>query len=415
LSKLKKDLIDAGVPKTHIAIKTADVNELRGVDLLSEDCPIRYIITVNALKEGWDCPFAYILATVANRSSVVDVEQILGRVLRLPNAKKSASNTLNICYCLTSSASFHETLERVVAGLQSAGFSDRDYRTVDAPPTVPFAYESDSVQQINMIGEKSNKFDEPTDIDGVRAYISERESTGDSVSDASVPFDLLAQADRTAKEYDDYIEHQVEPGAVASEVREKMNEFHIAAEFADEVKDLRLPQFVVPRDIPLLTDDTHKLLTVEDLTAGFTLKNKDAGIDFLSIDAEIARIDIDDSTKAAPKAWKLSGEDNEFFREWFNALPTEKRIAECKVVIRRFLDKNNALTGISAYIDDVIETLTTEQLDDLQQSPHKYAERFRKATTWKTPKASANAESDASGQISRALNIAIIWYLATRI
>ncbi|GHU54826.1 hypothetical protein AGMMS49975_15760 [Clostridia bacterium] len=135
--KLKKDLIDAGVPKTHIAIKTADVNELRGVDLLSEDCPIRYIITVNALKDGWDCSFAYILATVANHSSVVDVEQILGRVLRLPNTRKSASNTLNISYCLTSSASFHETLAQVVAGLQNAGFSSKDYRAVDAQPTMP--------------------------------------------------------------------------------------------------------------------------------------------------------------------------------------------------------------------------------------------------------------------------------------
>ena len=51
------------------------------VDLRSPDCPIRYIITVNALKEGWDCPFAYVLATVANRTSTVDVEQMLGRVL----------------------------------------------------------------------------------------------------------------------------------------------------------------------------------------------------------------------------------------------------------------------------------------------------------------------------------------------
>ncbi len=54
----------------------------------SSDCNIRYIITVNALKEGWDCPFAYILATVANRTSSIDVEQILGRILRLPNTKR---------------------------------------------------------------------------------------------------------------------------------------------------------------------------------------------------------------------------------------------------------------------------------------------------------------------------------------
>jgi type III restriction enzyme len=49
---------------------------------MSKECEVRYIITINALKEGWDCPFVYILASLADKSSAVDVEQILGRVLR---------------------------------------------------------------------------------------------------------------------------------------------------------------------------------------------------------------------------------------------------------------------------------------------------------------------------------------------
>ena len=368
--KLKKDLIDAGIPQAHIAIKTADVNELRGVDLLSEDCPIRYIITVNALKEGWDCPFAYILATVANRSSVVDVEQILGRVLRLPHTVKSASNTLNISYCLTSSASFHETLERVVAGLQSAGFSSKDYRAVDTQPIVPAVDYPVSVQQTMPQPEETAEYDEPTDIGEILAHIAEHEKT-----ETPVPSDLLIHAEQTAKEFDDFIEQQTEAGMIAAEVREKMNEFFVADEFSEDATALHLPQFVIPLDIPMLTDDTFKLLTEEDLTSGFTLKNKDATIDFLSVDAEIARVDVD---KSAPKAWKLSGTDNEFFREWFNSLPTERRVAECKGLIRKFLDKNNALTGVLEYVDSVVDTLTAEQIDDLQQSPYKYAEKIRK-------------------------------------
>jgi type III restriction enzyme len=343
------------------------MNELRGINLLDKDCPIRYIITVNALKEGWDCPFAYILATVANRSSVVDVEQILGRVLRLPNTTKSASNTLNISYCLTSSASFHDTLERVVAGLQSAGFSGKDYRAVDVQTVAPAIQQPEAIQQTIL---ETDEQEEATNIEDIKAHIVERETIGESA-----PSDIIARAEQTAKEYDEYVEQQTETTAVAAEVREKMNEFYIADEFAEEIKDLRLPQFVIPLDIPMLTEDKSKLLTEEDLTTGFTLKNKDATIDFLSVDAEIARVDID---KNVPKAWKLSGTDNEFFREWFNSLPTEKRVAECKAIIRKFLDKNNALTGISEYIDNVVETLTAEQLDDLQQSPYKYAEKIRK-------------------------------------
>ena len=53
--KIKKTLVDGGIPEKEIAIKTGDKDELKNVDLLSPDCPIRYIITVNALKEGWDC------------------------------------------------------------------------------------------------------------------------------------------------------------------------------------------------------------------------------------------------------------------------------------------------------------------------------------------------------------------------
>ena len=370
--KLKQDLVEAGIPEEHIAIKTADINELRGVDLLSKNCPVRYIITVNALKEGWDCPFAYILATVANRSSVVDVEQILGRVLRLPNTVKSENNALNISYCLTSSADFHGTLKRVVAGLHSAGFSDRDYTAVDIEPTLttplPEAPVTSASQTFPIIDEP----DEPTDITKIVAHVQKREQQPTEQSDG-----LFAYAEQTALEYEKLVEQQPDSIPLAQEVRSRMNEFPVTEKFADEIKGLRLPQFVVPIDVPIITDDKTKLLTPEDLTQGFTLKGKDATIDFLSIDAEIASVDIDED-KNVPQAWKLSGRSNELFREWFNSLPSEKRIANCKTIICKILDKNNALTGVSEYVDSVISTLTAEQLDDLQQSPYKYADKIRR-------------------------------------
>src|SRR5699024_8568236 len=122
----------------QIAIRTADVNELKNQDLLSRDCPIRYIITVNALKEGWDCPFAYILASLANKTSRVDVEQILGRILRLPHTTQHSQRALNLSYVLTSSNDFDKTVDQIVKGLNSAGFSDKDYRVSDPlPPKEP--------------------------------------------------------------------------------------------------------------------------------------------------------------------------------------------------------------------------------------------------------------------------------------
>ena len=70
------------------------------------------------------------LATVANRTSTVDVEQIWG-ACSLPYTQKNSSEVLNLSYVITSSADFHQTLEKVVAGLNSAGFSSRDYRAQD--------------------------------------------------------------------------------------------------------------------------------------------------------------------------------------------------------------------------------------------------------------------------------------------
>lgn len=105
---------------------------------------MRYIITVNALKEGWDCPFAYILASLANKTSQVDVEQIVGRILRLPHTAPHAQKALNQSYVLTSSNDFNATVQRIIKGLNNAGFSDRDYRVSE--PIQPKAPEQPPVQ-----------------------------------------------------------------------------------------------------------------------------------------------------------------------------------------------------------------------------------------------------------------------------
>ena len=130
--KIKTELIkNFEIPAEQIAIKTAEINDLKNVDLMSENCPIRFIITINALKEGRDCPFAYILASLANRNSAVEVKQILGRILRRPFTKNFSEQKLNMSYVFTASADFRQTLEKIIVGLNSAGFSENEYRAVN--------------------------------------------------------------------------------------------------------------------------------------------------------------------------------------------------------------------------------------------------------------------------------------------
>ena len=122
LKKIKEILVTLKIPPEQIKIKTAAINELKDIDLMADDCEVRYIITINALKEGWDCPNAYVLAALGDKSSAVDVEQILGRVLRMPHVRKHGHDMLNMCYVFTSSNRFNDTLQNVVKGLNRAGF-----------------------------------------------------------------------------------------------------------------------------------------------------------------------------------------------------------------------------------------------------------------------------------------------------
>lgn len=116
------------IPEDQIAVKTAKTDEIENIDLLSPKCPIRYIITVNALKEGWDCPFAYVLVSVANIGSTLAVEQTMGRILRLPGATEKKTVELNNSYVYTSSESFSKASSAVIKGLEHNGYSRADLR-----------------------------------------------------------------------------------------------------------------------------------------------------------------------------------------------------------------------------------------------------------------------------------------------
>jgi len=79
----------------QIAVATGKEREIEGKDLSAINEPIRFMITKQALKEGWDCPFAYVFCPVAKVRSSKDVEQLLGRILRMPNVKRKERAELN--------------------------------------------------------------------------------------------------------------------------------------------------------------------------------------------------------------------------------------------------------------------------------------------------------------------------------
>ena len=144
---VKKYLIEgAKVPESEIAIATGEKNELRGKDLFSRDCPIRHIITVQALKEGWDCPFASVFCSLANTHSAKDAEQLLGRVLRMPYAKRRRAEELNKAYAFFRVESWREAISKLKGYLFEMGFNEEEIqRALDIQPKLFTAEELSTV------------------------------------------------------------------------------------------------------------------------------------------------------------------------------------------------------------------------------------------------------------------------------
>ena len=124
---LLKHLMDQhSLSREKIAVVTGDQKELDGINLFARDCPIDFVITVEALKEGWDCSFAYVFCSAATVNSKKDVEQILGRVLRMPHAKRRKEPDLNRAYAHVSRASWPNAVKQLHDRLVDMGFEDSE-------------------------------------------------------------------------------------------------------------------------------------------------------------------------------------------------------------------------------------------------------------------------------------------------
>jgi type III restriction enzyme len=132
--RVRSELIsNHGIPASEIIVATGDEKGLEQVDadyklgIADPSCPVKFVITQKALAEGWDCPFAYILVSMASLHSATAVEQLLGRVLRQPGASHRKARALNQSYAFVVSRNFAETAgalrDRLVAG---AGFERRE-------------------------------------------------------------------------------------------------------------------------------------------------------------------------------------------------------------------------------------------------------------------------------------------------
>lgn len=394
--KIKQTLLSLKIPEEQIKIKTAEIDELKGVDLMSPDCPVRYIITINALKEGWDCPFAYILASLADKSSAVDVEQIVGRVLRLPNATRNKMDVLNLSYVLTASSKFQETLDNVVKGLNHAGFSDKDCRSVDASEPEEKPQEPKTVNPESLFPEFEThpqsvdyeiKDEDEVDTEQI-TFLAESNDEGNTIPtsseetiEPSIPesvTSILDNAQKQAEEMDNQLENEDET-MINPEIAPAVKSATIQSIFAESAKQVALPMFFMANELDdndLFDKIVDIKLDGQHLLKTFKLSSQPADINFTAAETTMYKVDIDERTdEHAPRYEKVKGATYTYIRNYIReAGNIESKIKRCSQIVAREMGRMIPLSekDIQTYVARIFENFTDDKLEDFMNHLHEY-------------------------------------------
>ena len=388
--KIKAMLIEKGIKESEIKIKTADKNELAGLDLMSPDCEVRYIITVNALKEGWDCPYAYILASLADKNSAVDVEQILGRVLRLPYTRKNPNPMLNMSYVLTASNKFLDTVQNVVEGLNRAGFSGKDYRIADTqvvndlPSEAPVAPSS-----VDLLTPISPEMQEPSgsSFGGIMPTATSW-NPGANVCPASP---AVQDIERLARQENETMEKQIQESKstgvapTPADLEKQVKNAHIKENFIESASGICLPKFFMNMDG--IENDLFGLCEMEFekdmLLKKFPLRTCDTSINFDNVDAEIYKVDLDESTKDnIPTFCKVGKETQTSLAQWILRIKyVESKRKKCAELFVGLVGKMYPIPDqeIKIYIERVLESSDDAAFNHMLNNSAPYAAKIKAA------------------------------------
>lgn len=382
VQKLKEKLIELKIPAEQIKIKTANINEIKGLDLMSKDCEVRYIITINALKEGWDCPFAYILASLADKSSAVDVEQILGRVLRQPYVMKHNFPLLNLSYVLTASSKFLDTLDNIVKGLNKAGFSDKDYKLAD-PAMLEESKKQDPLQQLTVFPtttETTESEDITSDIDSTRIVLP---------TETATPNDTISEIEQTAIQQNEAFEKTVSEmeatnaPALPNEIQQLVKTYGIKEVFKDDAAKISLPQFFlkIPANDLFGKKEEDIALEKENLLDGFKLSQQPTDIVFDNISSELYKVDLDETKKEhTPTFVKLDGQVKESIMAYM--LDPSRKESRVKNFTKRIMDIIGNMypipdKEIEKYINRILDDFKDEQFNDFANNEYTYTDKIK--------------------------------------
>ena len=293
---------------------------------------------------------------------------------------------MNMSYVLTSSNDFNETVKGIIQGLNDAGFSDKDYR-VSEPP-VPKAPDPEQITIDEGYVKTASPLESPeedvsgVDWNSVGEELQRRREAEKSPEITPKADSMLSEAESAGQAYNAAIQQSGNDPYLQKmswEVREQVKTFGVNPQFREDIEALQIPQFFLKIEQSLFTDGSFELLDKEMLAEGFTLKGKAYDIDFAAADDEIREIDVREQDGGLPKVFKMESAEQRYFKEWFNNLPPESRVRQCKDMMFKQLNKLNMVDAaeLKAYINRIVDDMDKAQLAAMEKAPLGYAAKIR--------------------------------------
>lgn len=356
--KIKKLLIENfKIDESHIAVHTGNKKELDGIDLLSPNCKIRYIITVDALKEGWDCPFAYVLSVVSNMESKTAIEQLIGRVLRMPYIEEKNRKELGYSYVFVASDSFEKVANSIGQTLINSGFEEMEAKiSIDRSSNSSeddnlYGLFGDSIYEDRQIQLK----EEDINIDelskpSIEPYINiNRDSS--KLSIVNIPSKSKREKFKTDLKKAISEEHHKR----IDEIFEEINSLDI--EKIDAISDIELPKLMIEYDGEILEFEESVIFDYMEIGERDLILNSSLTIDEFDIELNehIGIIDIENN--------KLKKQNITSKRTDLIDFVEDKEISEILQENKIVIDNQEAVGRLSA---DIAKNIVKEDGDILR-------------------------------------------------
>jgi type III restriction enzyme len=307
----------------------------------------------------------------------------------------------------TASNRFMDTLQSVVKGLNRAGFSDKDYRAIDAQATGTAqqqgATNSEQLPLGGLFTETEAEAEVGDDLDvstvspdwevaatTAAAKLSGNGSEPVAASDtafAGAAFVAGIKARAMAENQAFEAKAQASNDDVSAELEDKMNRHKIKDIFRDEALAVRLPQFFiqVPNSGFFESDQPFQLFEREELLKEFRLSQGDATISFEDVETEVYRVDLEQlgDENYAPRAFKLAARERAQFSNYLLSLSRDSQEMNLVSRLAELIGNMVPITDpeVKAYIRRVVTGLSAEQLRDCIERDVAYVRKIKQKIT----------------------------------